>query len=306
VAGSLSGIPAVVLTAYQSAERTQTFLQRRCHLHWWMLAGIGRVESNHAANGWVDVSGRTVTPILGPRLDGTNGFAAVPDTDGGALDGDPVWDRAVGPMQFIPGAWRRFGRDGSGDAVADPNNVFDAAASAAAYLCDGGRDLDDPGQLSAAVYRYNPSGAYVQAVLTWMRLYASGIAVAPVDTLVVAAGEPHPAQPGEPPRPAGDGAPTQRPPSGASPPPPPSGGSSGGQGGDQPGGPAPLDPQCLVDLRNLGLDPARLGLRNDQECRDYLLTMGSLPPLGSAVIGTGKPAESTGGGLLGNDRGAAR
>src|SRR3546814_20580862 len=59
---------------------------------------------------------------------------------GGRWDGDARWDRAVGPMQFIPGTWKSFGVDGSGDGLADPNNVFDAATAAARYLCHGGND----------------------------------------------------------------------------------------------------------------------------------------------------------------------
>ncbi|TNC20912.1 lysozyme family protein [Amycolatopsis alkalitolerans] len=87
-----------------------------------MLAAIGQVESQHADNGNLDPSGTTLTPILGPRLDGTNGFAAIRDTDGGALDGDKTWDRAVGPMQFIPSAWRRYGVTIDGAGPPNPNN----------------------------------------------------------------------------------------------------------------------------------------------------------------------------------------
>ena len=60
-----------------------------------------------------------------------NGFAAIADTDGGALDGDARWDHAVGPMQFIPSTWQLAGRDGNGDGTADPFNIDDAALSAA-------------------------------------------------------------------------------------------------------------------------------------------------------------------------------
>ena len=38
----------------------------------------------------------------------------------GRLDGDDTWDRAVGPMQFIPSTWAWSGRDGDGDGVAQP------------------------------------------------------------------------------------------------------------------------------------------------------------------------------------------
>ncbi len=55
-------------------------------------------------------------PVRGPALSG-GAFSAIRDTDGGRYDGDPVWDRAVGPMQFIPGTWRIWGADGNGDGV---------------------------------------------------------------------------------------------------------------------------------------------------------------------------------------------
>ena len=54
----------------------------------------------------VDRKGRTLNPILGPVLNGVGDVAAIPDTDGGRWDGDTTWDRAVGPMQFIPSSWR--------------------------------------------------------------------------------------------------------------------------------------------------------------------------------------------------------
>lgn len=39
------------------------------------------------------------------QLDGTSGNLHIPDTDKGKLDGDPLMDRAMGPMQFIPETW---------------------------------------------------------------------------------------------------------------------------------------------------------------------------------------------------------
>jgi hypothetical protein len=104
--------------------------------------------------------------------------ARIPDSDGGRWDGDTAWDRAVGPMQFIPSTWRRLGRDGNDDGVADPNNLFDSAVSAAAYLClsvDG--SLTDPAVLRQAVYNYNHSWPYVDAILGWARVYAGGVTV---------------------------------------------------------------------------------------------------------------------------------
>ena len=37
------------------------------------------------------------------------------DTDGGELDKDTVYDRAVGPMQFIPSTWAVVKVDADGD-----------------------------------------------------------------------------------------------------------------------------------------------------------------------------------------------
>jgi hypothetical protein len=167
------GIPDLVLQAYQQASERLARSHPGCGVTWHLLAGIGKVESGHASGGRVDGSGRTHRPILGPRLDGVS-TAAIRDTDGGALDGDTVWDRAVGPMQFIPGTWKAYGTDATGDGVADPHNVFDAALSAGRYLCAGGGDLTTEAGRIAALLRYNRSMSYVRTVLAWSEAYESG------------------------------------------------------------------------------------------------------------------------------------
>ncbi len=173
------GIPGVVLDAYQFSERTLAELRPRCHLSWSVLAGIGRIESGHASDGRVDALGNTLGPILGPQLDGSPGMAAIPDTDRGQLDTDPVWDRAVGPMQFIPSSWRGYGVDGNGDGVANPNNIYDATVATGLYLCGGDTDLSVPAQLQAAIYRYNHSATYVAIVLQWAQAYLTGFVPTP-------------------------------------------------------------------------------------------------------------------------------
>ena len=82
---------------------------RRCHLTWPLLAGIGKVETDHGRS-WgaaarITATGEVVPTILGPVLNGHNGTALVLDTDGGAYDHDRQYDRAVGPMQFVPATW---------------------------------------------------------------------------------------------------------------------------------------------------------------------------------------------------------
>jgi membrane-bound lytic murein transglycosylase B len=162
------GIPERAMSAYRTAAAAYG---SACALPWEVLAAIGRAESGHANGGQLYPDGLTWEPILGPVLNGSP-FAAIRDTDGGALDGDEVWDRAVGPMQFIPGTWDWIGVDGDGDGAADPNDIDDAAAGAARYLCVHGGDLTDADQLRTAILRYNNSGAYADAVMAWADGYA--------------------------------------------------------------------------------------------------------------------------------------
>jgi membrane-bound lytic murein transglycosylase B len=177
VAGDLT-IPARVLQAYMRAATQLSAADPGCHLPWQLLAAIGRIESDHAWDGDVDAAGRTLKLIVGPELDGSPGVAAIHDTDHGRWDGDKVWDRAVGPMQFIPSTWAVLGRDGEGDRVANPSDVDDATLSAAWYLCGYGRDLSGPGDLRQAIHGYNHSDAYVTAVLAWQQAYTVGTVVA--------------------------------------------------------------------------------------------------------------------------------
>ncbi|MFE2289456.1 lytic transglycosylase domain-containing protein [Streptomyces sp. NPDC059443] len=167
------GIPATVLAAYRHAEQTVGASDPRCGLRWQLLAAIGKVESGQARGGQVDAAGTTLRPILGPVLDG-NGFANIPDTDGGAYDGDSRYDRAVGPMQFIPSTWASWGQDGNGDGKRDPSNVYDAALAAGRYLCAGTRDLRVDADLDRAVLSYNQSDAYLRTVRSWFTYYLKG------------------------------------------------------------------------------------------------------------------------------------
>jgi hypothetical protein len=172
------GIPGIVLQAYIKAQQTLAVTDPSCRLPWWLLAGIGKIESSQAENGEVDAAGNTLRLILGPVLNGTDGTAAIPATaDSYKWTGDPTWERAVGPMQFLPSTWEEYGAGGN------PNNVFDAALAAGRYLCNGGRDLSDPAQQAIAVFSYNHSNSYVAEVLLWANAYAKG--VTPVAETVV-------------------------------------------------------------------------------------------------------------------------
>ncbi|HSN44295.1 MAG TPA: lytic murein transglycosylase [Propionibacteriaceae bacterium] len=168
-----AGLTAEAMRAYAAAELRLTVEKPGCHVAWNTLAGVGWVESQNGtfAGHWVKANGDLDSPIIGPALDGTR-FASIPDTDGGEFDGDTVWDRAVGPMQFLPGTWNAWGRDGSGDGVANPQNLDDAALAAASYLCANGGDLTTPAGWTNAVFSYNRSEDYVTTVLEAAEVYA--------------------------------------------------------------------------------------------------------------------------------------
>ncbi|MFF1599306.1 lytic murein transglycosylase [Streptomyces mirabilis] len=198
VAGA--ALPASVFAAYRHAEAELARTAPGCRLRWQLLAAIGQVESGQARGGRVTADGTTVAPILGPRLDG-GAFAVMRDTDGGAYDGDAAYDRAVGPMQFIPSTWARWGTDGNGDGRADPDNVFDAALAAGRYLCAGGRDLSDPAELDRAVLGYNHSEAYLRTVRAWYAYFLDGYRVAP-DSSAKSPAHPEPSRPPSTPKPS--------------------------------------------------------------------------------------------------------
>jgi membrane-bound lytic murein transglycosylase B len=70
---------------------------------------------------------------------------------------------ARGPMQFIPATWRTYGLGGN---IYDPH---DAVLGAANYLHASGA----PASYARALFSYNRSRLYVDAVLRYARLIAS-------------------------------------------------------------------------------------------------------------------------------------
>ncbi|MEU4608335.1 lytic murein transglycosylase [Kribbella sp. NPDC023972] len=172
---SRNGIPTLALKAYSRAQQVMAQVDPACHLPWTLVAAIGRVESNHGRFGGnaLNSKGVAVPGIFGPRLDGVS-TARITDTDAGAFDGDGAFDRAVGPMQFIPGTWRSMGVDGDGDGVRNPQDIDDAAMSTAVYLCSGKTDLSKASDLNSAVLRYNHSQQYADLVLSIAKAYAGG------------------------------------------------------------------------------------------------------------------------------------
>ena len=151
-------IPPAYLALYQRAADTCPGLP------WPVLAGIGKIETNH---------GRSTLPGV---------------TSGANFAG------AAGPMQMGIGvgaagdAFWRFAVDGNADGRKSPYDPADAIPSAANYLCSALRQ--NGGDVSRAVFSYNHAQWYVDKVLAIASGYAqtAGLpAGAPASSVVDAA-----------------------------------------------------------------------------------------------------------------------
>ncbi|MEI7055979.1 lytic murein transglycosylase [Nocardioides sp. CCNWLW239] len=173
---SAAGIPSAALAAYQRAATVINAADAACKIDWPLIAAIGRVESNHgrANDNRLTAEGVSTPGIFGVPLNGKGNVAQITDTDGGQYDGDTSYDRAIGPMQFIPSTWAMVGVDADGDGKRNPQDINDAALATAVYLCSGADDLSTDKGARAAVFRYNHSQSYVTTVLGVAEAYRSG------------------------------------------------------------------------------------------------------------------------------------
>jgi cell wall-associated NlpC family hydrolase len=137
-AAAAADIPAHYLTLYRQAAEL-------CPgLGWPVLAGVGKVESDHGR-------ARPLVSSAG----------------------------AQGPMQFEPATWARYRVDGDSDGHTDPFDPADAVPAAAAYLCALHVDRDP----RSALIAYNcgntssacraMSAGYAAQVLDWASRYAT-------------------------------------------------------------------------------------------------------------------------------------
>jgi len=175
---ALAQIPDSLLPVYQAAALTCPGLP------WQVLAAIGWVESRDADGHADPTTGEVSPPIVGPALDGQNGFARIPDPS--QPDG---WAHAEGPMQFLSTTWAEWGRvapDRPPGALPDIQNAWDSIYSAAAKLCGGQPTMGD---LHSAILAYNDSEAYYQQVMATAVQYGLGASGGPPGQLVPGSGE---------------------------------------------------------------------------------------------------------------------
>jgi hypothetical protein len=123
---AIAGIPPAYLVLYEQAGT-------RFAVPWQVLAGIGKVESDH----------------------GRNPACYTPNSAG-----------AVGPMQFLPPTFDEYA---SAAGVPAPSilSAHDSIYAAAAMLAHNGAATD----IRGAVFSYNHLDSYVALVLAWARRY---------------------------------------------------------------------------------------------------------------------------------------
>jgi len=107
--GTAADIAPRMLTAYKNAvQRVGRYVPRCQGMRWPVLAGVAKVESDHAAGRTVSAGGDIRPKIYGVLLNGSGAggnTTVFPDTDNGRYDGTASAERAVGPFQFLPSTW---------------------------------------------------------------------------------------------------------------------------------------------------------------------------------------------------------
>jgi cell wall-associated NlpC family hydrolase len=143
-------IPADYLTIYRQTGQ-------KYGVPWAVLAGIGRVETDHGRTTLPGVhSGSNAFGAAGPMQIGIGGAS------GNTWGGSPVHPAS----QHVTGV----ATDGNSDGVASVYQPADAVAGAAKYLLGHGVLTN----VSAAIFAYNHLQSYVQAVEHWAGVYSSG------------------------------------------------------------------------------------------------------------------------------------
>lgn len=132
-ADDAKAIPANYLVLYKKAGQDYG-------IPWNVLAGVGKVETDHGTS-------------KEPGVSSGENYAG-----------------AGGPMQFLKETFKAFGVDGNNDNHKDRYNPEDAIPSAARYLKHNGA----PDRMRTAIYQYNHSWDYVDLVLSWAKRYSGG------------------------------------------------------------------------------------------------------------------------------------
>jgi cell wall-associated NlpC family hydrolase len=146
---AMQDIPANYLAWYMAAAQTCPGLP------WSVLAGIGKVESNH-------------------------GRSTLPGVHSGANSAG-----AEGPMQFLPGTFAEYAVNADPGSLLTPYNPADSIYTAARMLCADGARGGTNASIQQAIFDYNHADWYVTDVLAWAVRYAAPAGNAAVAAAIV-------------------------------------------------------------------------------------------------------------------------
>lgn len=157
------GIPERALKAYAYAA-WKVKEDSQCPLGWPTLAAVGGLYSDHGRAHQTTLSEDGMTSIKLRGLDNMGpGKPIVPDTDGGATDGNPVNDIAIGPMQIMPSRWEQYGESTEPNKKPNPYDIDDAALTTARVLCSQG-NLGSPEGWDQAIKLIAPNPDVVKKI----------------------------------------------------------------------------------------------------------------------------------------------
>jgi hypothetical protein len=179
----LLDVPLPALAAYQRTETVIAEAVPDCHLDAALLAGIGKVETDHGRIGAWRLG---TAAVMRPLLIGTPVSHPAPlrpdpaDSDGGTWDHDALADHPLGPLQITPSLWQQVAVDGDGDGLRRPFDLDDAALALGVALCAHDADLAVLHERRVALRTLNDRRSYVDQVEEWRTAYAAPVVLPPI------------------------------------------------------------------------------------------------------------------------------
>jgi len=152
-------LPGAAFSAYRRASSMLQEADGHCEVPAALLAGIGRIMSNH---GRAEGSQLQTGGLTSDRLVGLAGSPTA-DVDGGQIDLSPVTDSRVGPLQVLPAQWLEFLPVGAIES--SPDWIYSSAIVTGRVLCSAGKELKSNEGIHRAVNAFTKNASLTEAIL---------------------------------------------------------------------------------------------------------------------------------------------